>query len=107
VLAAMTTRRGLGVAVIITVLFVSYTAVSITQGITQEYGSQTLGGYLGLLSPFTLADGVQVALVMAPESAVVPPPDGIGRVIFVAVMVALVVGCFAILLRRYRRLGAS
>jgi ABC-2 type transport system permease protein len=106
VLAALTTRRGLGVAVIITVLFVSSTAVSATQGIAQQFGNDRLASYLGLLSPFALADGVQVAVVNAPYSAVAPPPAGVGQVIFVVAMVVLVVGCFALLLRRYRGLGA-
>ena len=106
VLAALTTRRGLGVAVIITVLFVSSTAVSASQGIAQQFGNDRLASYLGLLSPFALADGVQVAVVNAPYSAVAPPPAGIGQVIFVVAMVALVGGCFALLLRRYRGLGA-
>ena len=104
VLAALTTRRGL--AVIITVLFVSSTAVSATQGIAQQFGNDRLASYLGLLSPFALADGVQVAVVNAPYSSVAPPPAGVGQVIFVVAMVALVVGCFALLLRRYRGLGA-
>jgi ABC-2 type transport system permease protein len=107
VLAASTTRRGLGVAVIITVLSVSYTAVVAVQGIALYYNNNTLAGYLGLLSPFTLADGVQIALVNAPTSTPAAPPGGVGQVVFVAVAVVLVAGCFGLLLRRYRKLNAS
>jgi ABC-2 type transport system permease protein len=107
VLAASTTRRGMGVAVIITVLSVSYTAVVAVQGIAQYYNNETLAGYLGLFSLFTLADGVQIALVNAPTSTPAPPPDGAGQVIFVLVAIALVAGCFGLLLRRYRKLNAS
>ncbi|MFL6162084.1 MAG: ABC transporter permease [Jatrophihabitantaceae bacterium] len=107
VLAAATTRRGIGVAVIITVLSVSYTAVVSVQGIAQYYNNLTLAGYLGLLSPFTLADGVQIALVNAPTSTPAPPPGAGGETVFVVLAVALVAGCYGLLLRRYRRLNAS
>ena len=107
VLAAATTRRGMGVAVIITVLSVSYTAVVAVQGIAQSYNNLTLAGYLGLFSPFTLADGVQIALVNAPTSTPAPPPGTGGKAIFVVVAVVLVAGCYGLLLRRYRKLNAS
>jgi ABC-2 type transport system permease protein len=107
VLAAATTRRGMGVAVIITVLSVSYTAIVSVQGIAQSYDNLTLGGYLGLFSPFTLADGVQIALVNAPTSTPAAPPGAGGEVVFVLVAVALIAGCYALLLRRYRKLTAS
>lgn len=107
VLAAATTRRGMGVAVIITVLSVSYTAAAAVQGIAQSYNSLTLAGYLGLFSPFTLADGVQTALVNAPTSTPAPPPGSGGEVVFVLVAVAVIAGCYGLLLRRYRKLNAS
>ena len=107
VLAAATTRRGMGVAVIITVLSVSYTAAVSVQGIAQSYNNLTLAGYLGLFSPFTLADGVQIALVNAPTSTPAPPPGTGGEAIFIVVAVALVAGCYGLLLRRYRKLNAS
>ncbi|MGI8879295.1 MAG: ABC transporter permease subunit [Jatrophihabitans sp.] len=105
VLASGTTRRGLGVAVIITVLFVSYAGTVATQGIAHFYGNDTLAGYLGLLSPFTMADGVQIALVNAPTSTAAGPPETTGELVFVLVAAALVAGCFALLLRRYRKPG--
>jgi ABC-2 type transport system permease protein len=107
VLAAMTPRRGLGVAIIITVLFVSYTAVVSTQGIATYYDNDTLAGYLGLLSPFTLADGVQIALVNAPVSTPAGPANGLAETVFVLVALALIVGCWALLVRRYRTWGRS
>ena len=107
VLAAATTRRGMGVAVIITVLSVSYTAAAAVQGIAQSYNSLTLAGYLGLFSPFTLADGVQTALVNAPTSTPAPPPGAGGETVFILVAVALVACCYGLLMRRYRKLNAS
>jgi len=107
VLAAATTRRGMGVAVIITVLSVSYTAAVAVQGIAQSYNNVTLAGYLGLFSPFTLADGVQIALVHAPTSTPAAPPGAGGKAIFVLVAVLLVAACYGFLLRRYQRLNAS
>ena len=61
-IAAVTPRRGLGVAAIITVLLVATAVSGVTQGIAQEQGATTLAGYGGLIGPFTLVDGVQVWL---------------------------------------------
>ena len=59
--AAMTPRRGLGVAAVVGVLLVlSGIQVAVT-ALAIEFGNDTFIGYAGLLSPFTLVDGLVAA----------------------------------------------
>jgi ABC-2 type transport system permease protein len=106
VIASLTTRRGFGVAAIITVLLLSYSGVTIATGIAQSANNSTLAGYFGLLSPITLVDGVQVTAFGAEYSGVVPPPDSaVGLVAFVLTAAVVVVGSFGLLLLRYRKVA--
>jgi ABC-2 type transport system permease protein len=105
VVAATTTRRGFAIAAIITALVMSYTIVATVQGIADEQGNTDVAGYAGLFSPFTLVDGIQVALFDTEASTSAGPPGAVGGLVFVAFAVALVVGCMLVLLRRYRKLA--
>ncbi|WP_055599113.1 ABC transporter permease [Streptomyces aureus] len=106
VMAALTPRRGFGVAAVIGVLTISYGAVSTLQGIA--YGTDNLGAipWLGLFSPITLIDGVQTAFLGAPSSfpGGEGPGAGVGAV-YLLVVLALVAGSYGILMRRYRKVG--
>ncbi|WP_156727875.1 ABC transporter permease [Streptomyces apocyni] len=106
VLAALTPRRGFGVAAVIAVLTVSYGAVSTVQAIAGEQGSIDAVSWLGLFSPMTLIDGVQTAFLGA--STAFPygegPSTGMG-VIYLLVVLALVAGSYGALMRRYRKVG--
>jgi ABC-2 type transport system permease protein len=106
-IAAFTPRRGFGVAAVIAVLLVTYTGVSVVQGIAHEQGKDTVAGYAGLFSPFTLVDGLQVWLLNAEPSTPAGPPGTIGGLIFLATAVALVAGSFALLVLRYRKVSIS
>jgi ABC-2 type transport system permease protein len=102
-IASLTPRRGFGIAAIITVLALSYTVVSGMQGaIGHGMGDERLAGWLGLFSPNTLLDGVQVWAFDAGSSSVLPPPDGAGPV-FLLVALAVVGVCYAALAGRYRK----
>jgi ABC-2 type transport system permease protein len=105
VVAATTTRRGFAIAAIITALVMSYTIVATVQGIADEQGNTDVAGYAGLFSPFTLVDGIQVALFDTEASTSAGPPGTTGGLVFVAFAVVLVVGCMLVLLRRYRKLA--
>ena len=107
-LAALTPRRGIGVAAIITVLLVLAGVQGIVQAIGVEEGLDGLAGWSQLLSPFTLVDGVQRRLLGA-ESALPGdgPPGTLGAVVLGAAVVALPLLCWLVLLLRYRRVRTS
>lgn len=106
VMAALTPRRGFGVAAVIAVLTITYGAVSTVQAIAWQTGSGGAVEWLGLFSPITLIGGVQSAFLGAdsafPGGAV--PGAGAG-VVYLIVVLALVAGSYAVLMRRYRRVG--
>ncbi|MBT2397515.1 ABC transporter permease [Streptomyces sp. ISL-100] len=106
VMAALTPRRGFGVAAVIAVLTISYGAVSTVQAIAWDQGSTGAVEWLGLFSPVTLIDGVQTAFLGA--TSAFPggegPSAGSGVVYLLAVL-ALVCGSYAVLMRRYRKVG--
>jgi ABC-2 type transport system permease protein len=99
VVAAMTPRRGVGVAAVVGVLLILSGLQAAVMGILGERDS----GYTGLISPFTLVDGVVAGLFGAESSIGQEPPGAVGAVVFTAVAVAVVVACYAVLVTRYRR----
>ncbi|NBM17540.1 ABC transporter permease [Streptomyces sp. GC420] len=106
VMAALTPRRGFGVAAVIGVLTISYGAVSTIQAIAWETGSPGAVAWLGLFSPITLIDGVQSAFLGA--TSAFPggegPSTGAG-VVYLLVVLGLVAGSYGVLMRRYRKVG--
>ncbi|GGT67839.1 MULTISPECIES: ABC transporter permease [Streptomyces] len=108
VMAALTPRRGFGVAAVIAVMVISYGAVSTLQGIA--YGTDNVDAikWMGLFSPVTLIDGVQTAFLGAPTAfpggAAAAPGAGAGAV-YVLVVLALIAGSYGVLMRRYRKVG--
>jgi ABC-2 type transport system permease protein len=107
VIAAFTPRRGLGVAAIVTVLLVLAGVGGIVAGIADEEGNDTVAGWAGLISPFSLVDGVQVWALGAETSTVEGPPGTAGGMVFAAAAVAIVAACYGLLLLRYRRVSVS
>ena len=106
-ISAVTPRRGLGVAAVITVLTVLAGVQAIAQDLALSEGATTLAGYLGMLSPFTLVDGVQSALLGA-ETMLFVSPSGVAQgLVFALVTVLVIAGSFAALLLRYRKVTVS
>ncbi|MGW2472309.1 ABC transporter permease [Streptomyces sp. NPDC001665] len=106
VMAALTPRRGFGVAAVIALLMITYGAVSTLQTIAWSTGSEGAVPWLGLFSPLTLVDGVQTAFLGA--SSAFPGGNGPGAgtgVVYLLVVLALIAGSYAVLMRRYRRVG--
>lgn len=106
VVAALTPRRGFGVAAVIAVLTITYGAVSTVQAIAWQTDSAGAITWLGLFSPITLIDGVQTAFLGA--FSTFPGGEGPGAaagVVYLFVVLALVAGSYAVLMRRYRRVG--
>jgi ABC-2 type transport system permease protein len=102
VIAALTPRRGLGVAAVVGVLLVSAGIQGIVRSIAEEFGSDTMAGYAGLLNPFTLVDGV-VSGPLGAGSVMATAPDGpvMGAVFSLAALL-VVVGCYGALVLRFR-----
>ncbi|WP_405778942.1 ABC transporter permease [Streptomyces sp. NBC_00859] len=106
VVAALTPRRGFGVAAVIAVLTITYGAVSTVQAIAFNQDAAGAVTWLGLFSPITLIDGVQTAFLGA--TSAFPGGNGPGAgagVVYVLVVLALIAGSYAVLMRRYRKVG--
>ncbi|RPK61972.1 ABC-2 family transporter protein [Streptomyces sp. ADI96-02] len=106
VMAALTPRRGFGVAAVIALLTISYGAVSTIQAIAWTTDSLGAVQWLGLFSPITLIDGIQTAFLGA--TSAFPGEEGPGAgtgVVYLLVVLALVAGSYAVLMRRYRKVG--
>ncbi|MEX2620024.1 MAG: hypothetical protein WD250_07380 [Egibacteraceae bacterium] len=106
VVAAVTPRRGLAVAAVVTVLVVMSGVQGVAQGIAIEEGVGDAAAYLGLLSPYTLVEGIQSSLLGA-ASPLPTPPGAAGAAAFGLAALLLVVGCFAALLLRYRSVSVT
>lgn len=103
VIAAFTPRRGIGVAVIVAVVLLLTTVAGIVGEVATQQNLRALADYIGLMSPFTLVDGVQVTLLHA-ESSTGPHPTGVvGGTVYLLATLATIGGCAGILLLRYRK----
>ncbi|MFD6244648.1 ABC transporter permease [Streptomyces roseolus] len=106
VMAALTPRRGFGVAAVIAVLTISYGAVSTLQGISYATENTDAIAWLGLFSPLTLVIGLQNAFLGAPASFPGEVPVGAGTgVVYLVVVLGLIAACYGILMARYRKVG--
>nr|WBO79053.1 ABC transporter permease [Streptomyces sp. SBE_14.2] len=104
VIAAVTPRRGFGIAAVIAVLTISYGAVTTLQAIAHEQNSGDAIAWMGLFSPVTLIDGVQSAFLGAASNfpGGVGPSNGEGAV-YVLVTLGLIAATYGLLIRRYRK----
>ncbi|WP_435744156.1 ABC transporter permease [Nocardioides sp. SYSU DS0663] len=103
VVAAMTPRRGLGVAAVVGVLLILSGFELAVSEMAAAFGSPTFLGYTGLLSPYTLVDGVVAGVLGAESSIGHGPPGALGTAVFVAVTALFIAGCYAALVARYRK----
>lgn len=106
VLAALTPRRGFGIAAVIAVLTIPYMLVSALQGIAFAQDSAGIVGWLGLGSPGSLMGGLQESLLGGPS--VFPGGvqlSGAETASYLLLIAALLAGTYALLLRRYRKAG--
>lgn len=106
VMAALTPRRGFGVAAVIATMTITYGAVSTVQAIAWGTGAPGAIQWLGLFSPITLIDGVQTAFLGATSAFPGEAGPGAGAgVAYLIVVLGLVAGSYAVLMRRYRKVG--
>ncbi len=101
--SAYTTRRGLAVGATIVALLLSTGVASAIQGIAQQADRDRIGQYAGLISPFTLTDGIQVALFDGNGTYPTPPEGAVMALVYVAVALLVVLGGIALIVQRYRR----
>ncbi len=106
VIAAVTPRRGFGIAAVIAVMIISYGAVSTLQAIADVQNHSGVIPWIGLFSPVTLIDGVQSAFLgaTARNPGAVDPSTAQG-VVYVLVVLALIAGSYGLLMRRYKKVG--
>lgn len=107
VIAALTPRRGFGVAAVITVLIMATGVQGSLQALGQEQGSAALADYSGLVSPFTLVNGVLVWAFEASSADTTGPSGTAGGLVFLAVALALAASCYGLLIMRYRKVSVS
>ncbi|MDX3096469.1 ABC transporter permease [Streptomyces sp. ME01-24h] len=105
VIAALTPRRGFGVAAVIAVFTLSYGAVTSVQGVASINGNDDVIGWLGLFSPITLIDGAQTWWLGATSSfpTGAGPKDAVVGIVYLLVLLAVIAGSFGLLMRRYRK----
>jgi ABC-2 type transport system permease protein len=103
VVAAMTPRRGVGVAAVVGVLLVLSGLQGAVRAMAEHLGNDTFIGYTGLISPYTLVDGVVAGVLGADSSVGQGPPGALGSLVFSAVVVLVVVGSYVVLVARYRK----
>ena len=107
VIASVTPRRGLGVAAIIAVLVVLSGVQEVSEAIATEEGAGEAAGWTGLISPFTLVEGLGLRLLGVDDTGELGPPGTVGTLVFCLVTVLLLLGCAAALVLRYRRVSIS
>jgi ABC-type multidrug transport system ATPase subunit len=109
VVAAATPRRGFGVAAIIALFVITYAAVSSVHGVADHQERYDVIGWLGVFSPITLIDGFQTWFLGAtsafPHAS--GPPNAAAGLVYLLVLIAVATGCFAMLMRRYKKVGLS
>ena len=107
VIAAVTIRRGLGVAAVIAVLLVLAGIQGAIMGIALDEGADSVAAYSGLISPFSLVDGVQARLLGAGSVLPIEPPGALGGVVFALVTAAVMAASYGLLVLRYRKVSIS
>ncbi|MCX4542654.1 ABC transporter permease subunit [Streptomyces sp. NBC_01565] len=106
VMAALTPRRGFGVAAVIALLLIPYGAASTVQAVAYSTGSTGAIEWMGLFSPISLIDGVQASFLGATSAfpGQEAPSTGVG-VVYLLVVLGLIAGSYAVLMARYRKAG--
>ncbi|MEV4103637.1 ABC transporter permease [Nonomuraea sp. NPDC049649] len=103
-LAALTPRRGLGVASVITVYLLATGAAPMVWGALSESGYHSASAWGLLISPFWLVDAVQAALFGTPAHA----PDAYpGGPVPTLIVLGLIAAAVAVLSARYRKAASQ
>lgn len=102
-LSAFTLRRGLAIGLTIVALLISTGIVTAVKAITEQSGNDAAGQLVGLLSPFSIEDGIQTSLLDGTANFPASP-DGAGMVALYVIWALVVIGGgLALLVWRYRK----
>lgn len=101
--AAMTPRRGLGVAAVVGVLLVLSGIQVTVRALAEEFGTDAAAGYAGLISPFTMVDGVMAGPLGAESIMANGPVDAVASAVFCVVVALIVLVCYLGLVARFRK----
>lgn len=104
VIASWSTRRGFAVVATIMVLLVGDGVVAIIQGIASEQSVSRVGELAGLLSPYSLYRGSLELFGFSGGSPT--PPTGLLELGYVGVELLIVAASLALLVARFRKVGA-
>ncbi len=106
VFAAFTPRRGLGVAAIMTTLVMAGGIAGIVTSVLDQVGNSSLSPYFEALDPFALVNSLGVSwLGVEGLGGYNTPPGFGGGLTFTAIFIAIVAASYAVLLRRYKKVG--
>lgn len=106
VLASFTKRKGLGVAAVLSTLILLNGFVAVLVSVVDMQSSETAASYFAVLDPYMLVDGLGAAWLGVDTTFLYSQPDGaLGAVYYSAVLLVVVTGCVAILLRRFKKVG--
>lgn len=103
-ISSVSLRRGFAVVGSILVLVVLTGVVTALQAISSEEREETVGVAAGLVSPWSLFNGLADA--WGAGVSVFTAPSGAWVVAYLAVAVLLVAGCVVLLVQRFRKAGA-
>ncbi|MGB5952390.1 MAG: hypothetical protein WBG57_07765 [Ornithinimicrobium sp.] len=104
--SAFTLRRGLAVGAIIVALLVSNGFVASVKGIAEGTRSNdAIGEWIGLLSPFTLVDGISAGVLGGTGFYPLAPDGTAMTAVYIVCALALVAGGLWLLIRRYHAQG--
>ncbi|MFC8715834.1 ABC transporter permease [Kitasatospora sp. NPDC057198] len=104
-IAALTPRRGFGVAAIMGTLMISLALANITYALSGGFDpSRPSASWAFLISPAALVEALvnQLFGLSTDSPSALHAPGGVGAVVFTAVLLALTAGGYALTLRRYR-----
>jgi ABC-2 type transport system permease protein len=103
-ISAVALRRGFAIVASIVVLVVVVGVVLIVQSIADEEGIGTVGEIAGLLSPWTIHNGLAEAWDIGGRSIVAL--EGLWPLAYLATALAVVAALLAALVRRFTKVGA-
>lgn len=106
-IASVTPRRGFGVAAVVAVQLVLIGIGATLSNVAQNQSHGTAAGYLAMINPYALVDGVQTWLFGTDPVGWVGPPGTAGDLAFAGVTALVAAGGFGLLLLRYRRVSVS